>query len=74
MDLLARLLGHDYWTTAQLLERYRELRAEQKKTATTAIVCGCLAGHMTCVDAKATRLTRRSERRLPWHKRATGKE
>jgi uncharacterized damage-inducible protein DinB len=29
MDLLDRLLGHDRWTTAQLLERCRELRAEQ---------------------------------------------
>src|SRR2546426_225408 len=29
MDLLDRLLGHDRWTTAQLLERCRALRAEQ---------------------------------------------
>ncbi len=29
MDLLDRLLGHDRWTTAQLLERCRELRTEQ---------------------------------------------
>ena len=29
MDLLDRLLGHDCWTTAQLLERCGELRAEQ---------------------------------------------
>jgi uncharacterized damage-inducible protein DinB len=29
MDLLDRLLGHDRWTTTQLLERCRELRAEQ---------------------------------------------
>jgi uncharacterized damage-inducible protein DinB len=29
MDLLDRLLGHDRWTTAQLLERCHELRAEQ---------------------------------------------
>src|SRR5215207_11607464 len=29
MDLLDRLLGHDHWTTMQLLERCRELRAEQ---------------------------------------------
>lgn len=29
MDLLDRLLGHDHWTTTQLLERCRELRAEQ---------------------------------------------
>src|SRR5438876_14522 len=29
MDLLDRLLGHDRWTTAQLLKRCRELRAEQ---------------------------------------------
>ncbi len=29
MDLLDRLLGHDRWTTAQLLERCRELRVEQ---------------------------------------------
>jgi len=29
MDLLDRLLGHDRWTTAQLLERCRELHAEQ---------------------------------------------
>jgi uncharacterized damage-inducible protein DinB len=29
MDLLDRLLGHDRWTTAQLLERCRELRADQ---------------------------------------------
>ncbi len=29
MDLLDRLLGHDRWTTAQLLERCRELRAAQ---------------------------------------------
>src|SRR5689334_22967366 len=28
MDLLDRLVGHDRWTTAQLLERCRELRAE----------------------------------------------
>jgi uncharacterized damage-inducible protein DinB len=29
MDLLDRLLGHDRWTTAQLLERCRELQPEQ---------------------------------------------
>jgi uncharacterized damage-inducible protein DinB len=29
MDLLDRLLGHDRWTTAQLLERCRELKPEQ---------------------------------------------
>lgn len=29
MDLLDRLLGHDRWTTAQLLARCRELHAEQ---------------------------------------------
>jgi len=29
MNLLDRLLGHDRWTTTQLLERCRELRAEQ---------------------------------------------
>jgi uncharacterized damage-inducible protein DinB len=29
MDLLDRLLGHDRWTTAQLLERCRELQLEQ---------------------------------------------
>lgn len=29
MDLLDRLLGHDRWTTTQLLERCRELRPEQ---------------------------------------------
>jgi uncharacterized damage-inducible protein DinB len=29
MDLLDRLLEHDRWTTTQLLERCRELRAEQ---------------------------------------------
>jgi uncharacterized damage-inducible protein DinB len=29
MDLLDRLLGHDHWTTAQLLERCRELQTEQ---------------------------------------------
>jgi hypothetical protein len=29
MDLLDRLLGHDRWITTQLLERCRELRAEQ---------------------------------------------
>lgn len=29
MDLLDRLLGHDRWTTTQLLERCRELRVEQ---------------------------------------------
>jgi uncharacterized damage-inducible protein DinB len=29
MDLLDRLLGHDRWTTAQLLERCCELRVEQ---------------------------------------------
>src|SRR5215216_3290724 len=29
MDLLDRLLGHDRWTTAQLLARCRELDAEQ---------------------------------------------
>jgi uncharacterized damage-inducible protein DinB len=29
MDLLDRLLGHERWTTTQLLERCRELRAEQ---------------------------------------------
>jgi uncharacterized damage-inducible protein DinB len=29
MDLLDRLLGHDRWTTTQLLEHCRELRAEQ---------------------------------------------
>jgi uncharacterized damage-inducible protein DinB len=29
MDLLDRLLGHDRWTTAQLLEHCRELRSEQ---------------------------------------------
>lgn len=29
MDLLDRLLGHDRWTTGQLPERCRELRAEQ---------------------------------------------
>jgi uncharacterized damage-inducible protein DinB len=29
MDLLDRLLGHDCWTTAQLLERCRELQPEQ---------------------------------------------
>jgi uncharacterized damage-inducible protein DinB len=29
MDLLDRLLGHDRWTTTQLLERCRELRADQ---------------------------------------------
>ena len=30
MDLLDRLLHHDRWTTEQLLERCRELRAEQR--------------------------------------------
>jgi uncharacterized damage-inducible protein DinB len=30
MDLLERLLRHDRWTTEQLLERCRELRAEQR--------------------------------------------
>ena len=29
MDLLDRLLGHDRWTTTQLVERCRELRADQ---------------------------------------------
>jgi hypothetical protein len=29
MDLLDRLLGHDRWTTARLLERCRELGTEQ---------------------------------------------
>jgi uncharacterized damage-inducible protein DinB len=29
MDVLDRLLGHDRWTTTQLLERCRELRVEQ---------------------------------------------
>jgi uncharacterized damage-inducible protein DinB len=29
MDLLDRLLGHDRWTSTQLLERCRELRADQ---------------------------------------------
>ena len=29
MDLLDRLLGHDCWTTTQLLERSRELQPEQ---------------------------------------------
>lgn len=29
MDLLDRLLSHDRWTTAQLLERCRELQPEE---------------------------------------------
>src|SRR4051794_33910860 len=67
MDSLDRLVGHDRWTTAQLLERCRELCAERVNQHNALLVWATAAlngGKESCVETLrlSTTSSRRSRR------------